>query len=160
MRRGHAWCLPQSRELSPCLGVSLPCLQIEILPQGLFMLLFGVHKKVVECPLGPCSLSLLWENLTSVVLFFVGFFFSWVEVNKLGSWTAGELPCQPLGLVILQQAAEAVTSECKVRTVSPAGIPLKDWLLLRCAGREKFGTTASALLVVCNPAAKSLLFPA
>lgn len=89
-----------------------------------------------------------------------GFLFSWVEVNKLGSWTAGELPCQPLGLVILQQAAEAVTSECKVRTVSPAGILPRDWLLLCCAGRENFGTTASVLLVVCNPAAKSLLFPA
>ena len=53
-----------------------------------------------------------------------------------------------------------MTSECVVRTLSPAGILLKDWLLLRCAEREKLCTTSSVLPAVCIPAAKLLLFHA
>lgn len=87
MRRGHTWCLQQSKELSPHLWVLLLCLQTEILLLGSFMLLCGLHKKAVESPLRPCSLSLPWEILTFGVLFF----FSWVGVNKLGNRTAGGL---------------------------------------------------------------------
>lgn len=60
----------------------------------------------------------------------------------------------------MQDAADAVTSECEVRAVNPAGILLKDWLLLYCAGKKKLGTIVSLVLVVTNPAAKQQLFPA
>lgn len=56
---------------------------------------------------------------------------------------------------ILQEAADAVTSECEVRAMNPAGILLKDWLLPYCAGKKKLGTMVSLLLVVSNSAANN-----
>lgn len=113
-------------------------------------------KKVAESPLRPCSSSLLWEILT---IRFWGFLFLGLEsISCVAEQWQSSLSASGLG--ILQQAAEAVTAKCKERTVSPAAMLLKDWLLPCCAGREQFGTTVSVLLVVCNPAAKSSLFPA
>lgn len=172
-----------NRARSPCLIVSLLCLQIEVLSLGLSAFLCGLHKKTVESPLGPpkvshCAVIFRWQQLPvsgfhchcwafaqcpSPVSCFSLFcalrnlellllLFS-LELESISQVAKRQESCfSPSELEILQQAAEAVTSKCKVKT---AGILLKDRLLQHCAGKEKLDTTASVLLVVCSPAAKS-----